>query len=120
MFVTIGKGSWLVLASQVFAVIVHSLAKFLETTGDVEPQQILQVRMFVTLGLNCLSLIAWFPRELPLGSHQIGYLLVTRVLGGICGSFGFYCKSHALQEAPWRIFFARLISEDSLRYLSIE
>ncbi|EMD84694.1 hypothetical protein COCC4DRAFT_155204 [Bipolaris maydis ATCC 48331] len=90
MFITISTGSWLVLASQVFAVIIHSLAKFLETTGDVEPLQILQVRMFITLGLNSLSLLAWSPLELPLGSCSIGGLLATRVLGGICGSFGFY------------------------------
>ena len=98
MFATIGKGSCLVLASQVFAVIVHSLAKFLETTGDVEPQQILQVRMFVTLSLNCVFLIAWLPRELPLRSHQLGYLSGIRVLGGICGAFGFYCKLNAFPE----------------------
>ncbi|XP_014551452.1 hypothetical protein COCVIDRAFT_20283 [Bipolaris victoriae FI3] len=92
----ISKGSLLVFVSQVFAVIVHTLAKFLETTGDIDPQQILQVRMFVTLSLNSLCLRTWYSRELPLGSYNLRYLLVLRVVGGICGSFGFYCDATVL------------------------
>lgn len=95
----ISKGSLLVFVSQVFAVIVHTLAKFLETTGDIDPQQILQVRMFVTLSLNSLCLRTWYSRELPLGSYNLRYLLVLRVVGGICGSFGFYCKSTYCQDS---------------------
>lgn len=88
----IGKSSLLVLTSQLFAVIVHSLAKLLETRGDVNPQQILQIRMFLTLSLNSLYLNSRCPKELPLGCHSVKHLLVFRALAGICGSFGFYCK----------------------------
>ena len=89
----IGKGPVLVLASQVVAVIIHGLAKFLETTGSVEPQQILQVRMFITLSINCLLLTSRSPNELPLGTKNIRGLLALRTIGGICGSTGFYCLS---------------------------
>ncbi|KIM95543.1 hypothetical protein OIDMADRAFT_59340 [Oidiodendron maius Zn] len=93
----ISKGSLLVLASQVIAVVVHSLAKFLETSDDVNPQQILQVRTFVTLSINSLFLATWRPHELPLGGYEIRGLLTLRALGGILGSAGFY---YSLQYLP--------------------
>jgi hypothetical protein len=89
----LGKSSLLVLASQIFAVVIHSLAKFLATTGKVDPQQILQIRMFVTLSFNSFFLNARFPEELPLGNSKAIHLLAFRALGGVCGSFGFYCKT---------------------------
>ncbi|KIN09132.1 hypothetical protein OIDMADRAFT_48961 [Oidiodendron maius Zn] len=91
------KGPVLVLASQVVAVIIHGLAKFLETTGSVEPQQILQVRMFITLSINCLLLASRSPNELPLGTKNIRGLLALRTVGGICGSTGFY---YSLEYLP--------------------
>ncbi|XMA12715.1 hypothetical protein WAI453_005506 [Rhynchosporium graminicola] len=93
----ISRGSCLVLVAQIIAVIVHSLAKFLTTTGDIDPQQILQVRMFVTLGINSTFLITWYPEELPFGDHRVRGLLILRAFGGICGSFGFY---YSLQYLP--------------------
>ncbi|EUC43813.1 hypothetical protein COCMIDRAFT_27723 [Bipolaris oryzae ATCC 44560] len=116
----ISKGSLLVFVSQVFAVIVHTLAKFLETTGDIDPQQILQVRMFVTLSLNSLCLRTWYSRELPLGSYNLRYLLVLRVVGGICGSFGFYCDATVLNLlAPLGAGFLICRRLDLLRLSSV-
>lgn len=86
------KGSLLVFASQFVAVAVHSLAKLLEANA-IDPQQILQVRMFITLGINSLLLKSRFPEELPLGKRgNVGRLLVLRTMGGICGAVGFYCN----------------------------
>lgn len=67
----LSKSSLLVLTSQIFTVIVHGLAKFLATTGEVDPQQILHIRMFVTLSLNSLFLTTRFPEELPLGTRRV-------------------------------------------------
>src|SRR4051812_32212675 len=84
----ISKSSLLVLASQIFAVIVHGLAKFLATTGKVDPQQILQIRMFVTLSFNGLFLTTRLPHVPLLGSNTIKHLLAFRAFGGLCGAFG--------------------------------
>ena len=101
----LSTSSLLVLASQIFAVVVHGLAKFLATTGEVDPQQILQIRMFVTLSLNNLFLTTRFPEELPLGSRRIRHLLAFRALGGLCGSFGYYCKTYVL-NLTWLYFLS--------------
>ncbi|RDW68650.1 hypothetical protein BP5796_09307 [Coleophoma crateriformis] len=93
----ISKGPVLVFASQVVAVIVHGLAKLLETTASIDPQQILQVRMFITLGINSLFLANRCPDELPLGKKDIRGLLMLRTLGGICGAVGFY---YSLEYLP--------------------
>ncbi|KAH6694874.1 hypothetical protein BKA61DRAFT_498815 [Leptodontidium sp. MPI-SDFR-AT-0119] len=91
------KGSLLVFASQFVAVAVHSLAKLLEANA-IDPQQILQVRMFITLGINSLLLKSRFPEELPLGKRgNVGRLLVLRTMGGICGAVGFY---YSLEYLP--------------------
>ena len=101
----ISKGPLLVLASQVAAVIVHGLAKFLETTASIDPQQVLQVRMFITLSINSFFLTSRFPDELPLGKKDVRGLLVLRTLGGICGAAGFYCeRSINSLELRWRAF----------------
>ncbi|KAF5868412.1 putative uncharacterized membrane protein [Botrytis fragariae] len=98
----INKGPLLVLASQFFAVTIHGLAKYLETTASVDPQQILQVRMFITLSINSLFLTTRYPNELPLGKKSVRHLLILRSLGGICGSAGFYCEYpvHSLKYLP--------------------
>ncbi|KAF7917051.1 uncharacterized protein EAE97_012071 [Botrytis byssoidea] len=93
----ISNGPLLVLASQFVAVMIHGLAKFLETTASVDPQQILQVRMFITLSINSLFLTIRYPKELPLGKKSVRGLLILRSLGGICGSAGFY---YSLQYLP--------------------
>lgn len=95
----LSTSSLFVLASQIFAVIIHGLAKFLATTGKVDPQQILQIRMFVTLSFNCVFLTTRFPEELPLGNSGVRHLLAFRALGGVCGSFGYYCKTHVPSQA---------------------
>ncbi|CAA9966492.1 PHD multi-domain protein [Pyrenophora teres f. maculata] len=95
----LSKSSLLVLASQIFGVIIHSLAKSLSTTGKVDPQQILQIRMFITLSFNVLVLTYQYPEELPLGSSDIKHLLALRSLGGLCGSFGYYYSLQYLSLA---------------------
>ncbi|PQE15549.1 integral membrane duf6 protein [Rutstroemia sp. NJR-2017a WRK4] len=93
----LNKGSLLVLASQFVAVAVHGLAKSLET-HSIDPQQILQVRMFITLSINSLFLKRRFPKELPLGRREnVGRLLALRAVGGICGAAGFY---YSLEYLP--------------------
>ncbi|KAI1552047.1 integral membrane protein duf6 [Pyrenophora tritici-repentis] len=102
----LSKSSLLVLASQIFGVIIHSLAKSLSTTGKVDPQQILQIRMFITLSFNMLVLTYRYPDEPPLGSIDIKHLLALRSLGGLCGSFGYYCKPHLIgQLRSFIVFF---------------
>ncbi|KAF7896576.1 hypothetical protein EAF00_006590 [Botryotinia globosa] len=93
----ISNGPLLVLASQFVAVTIHGLVKFLETTTSVDPQQILQVRMFITLSINSLFLTMRYPKELPLGKKSVRGLLILRSLGGIFGSAGFY---YSLQYLP--------------------
>ncbi|KAA8615578.1 hypothetical protein Ptr902_11279 [Pyrenophora tritici-repentis] len=95
----LSKSSLLVLASQIFGVIIHSLAKSLSTTGKVDPQQILQIRMFITLSFNMLVLTYRYPDEPPLGSIDIKHLLALRSLGGLCGSFGYYYSLQYLSLA---------------------
>ncbi|PQE29311.1 integral membrane DUF6 protein [Rutstroemia sp. NJR-2017a BBW] len=107
----LNKGSLLVLASQFVAVAVHGLAKSLET-HSIDPQQILQVRMFITLSINSLLLKRRFPKELPLGRREnVGRLLALRAAGGICGAAGFYCKCSIYYVVPPEM--------DSLEYLPL-
>lgn len=88
------KPSFLVLASQVSAAIIHGIVKILETEErPVHPFQILQVRLFIT-GLSCM-LYLWcsgFP-DFIFGPKDVRPLLVIRAVGGVCGAIGFYCMN---------------------------
>jgi hypothetical protein len=84
----------MVLASQALAVFLHGAAKFLETTnGGMEPLQVLNFRMVVTVSGSSLILWARKERDIPLGPRELRVLFIVRAVGGICGSIGFYCMN---------------------------
>ncbi|CZR52527.1 uncharacterized protein PAC_02404 [Phialocephala subalpina] len=119
----IGKGAALVLGSQLVAVIIHTLVKFLETRSHADTQQILQARFFLALIVNTSILRSRNPDALPLGSKQLRELLVLRAMGGICGAAGFYCM-YFRKCGVWGQYFAFLLTDiamapDSLSYLPL-
>lgn len=107
------KEPLLVLVSQAVAVIVHSLAKYLETTGSVNTLQILQIRMLITLGINSIYLWVRGSTEVWFDTNGIRLLLALRTLGGVCGAAGFYCTNSLCQH------LSSLISYLVSKYFSV-
>lgn len=87
------KPSAVVLLSQISAAIVHGVVKGLENgDDDVDPFQILLIRMVIT-GVGC-SLFLWHQKvpEFPLGEREVRPMLLLRAVGGILGAGGMYCR----------------------------
>lgn len=85
--------SAVVLLSQISAAVVHGVVKMLENgNNDVDPFQILFVRMVIT-GVGC-CLFLWHQKvpEFPLGEREVRPMLLLRAVGGILGAGGMYCK----------------------------
>lgn len=87
------KSAFFVLASQIFASILHTLAQVLETGSEpIHPSVILLVRLIVT-GIFCtLHLWRTNAKDFPLGPQEVRPLLILRAVGGVSGATGFYCR----------------------------
>lgn len=100
------KDWFLVLLSQLFAILMNSMAKFLQTEGSstVHPLQIIGVRMSLTV-LASTFYLTWRKiqsepslRSFPIkqsyrsGQHALRALLTIRGVAGAFGVIGFYCK----------------------------
>lgn len=87
------KPAFFVLASQIFASILHTLAQVLETGSEpIHPSVILLVRLIVT-GIFCtLHLWRTNAKDFPLGPQEVRPLLILRAVGGVSGATGFYCR----------------------------
>lgn len=88
------KPAFFVLASQIFAAILHTLAQVLETGSElIHPSVILLIRLSVTALFCTLHLWRTNAKDfLPLGPREVRPLLVLRAVGGVAGATGFYCR----------------------------
>lgn len=94
------KPSAVVFASQVSAAVVHGVVKVLENgTDNVDPFQILLIRMLIT-GFGC-TLCLWIKGvpELPFGPREVRPILVLRAVGGVLGAGGMYCEIFSITSS---------------------
>lgn len=87
------KPAFFVLASQIFAAILHTLAQVLETGSEpTHPSVILLIRLSVTALFCTLHLWRENAKDFPLGPREVRPLLILRAVGGVSGATGFYCR----------------------------
>ena len=98
-FISQSQGALLVLLSQVLSSIVNVGVKILVTQFQtpVNPFQILNARVIVTLGLS--AGYCWHKNvpDHPFGPKEVRKLMLFRAAGGCCGAMGFY---YSLEYLP--------------------